>query len=124
MAENFRPMSDEERAIAMRLLEAPFPGRDEARAQLEDAEVRRAPGCEEHCGTLEIRVDSLVRIPDGTPSPLPAEGRWYDSDDMPVDVLLFHQDGFLGLLEFVVYSDRIKGVPTASKLEVLINPSA
>jgi hypothetical protein len=113
-------MSEDERAIALRLLEIPFLGSEEARAQLEKAHVRLAPGCEEHCGTLEILVEGATPIPDGTPSPLPVEGRFYDVDDMPVDVMLFHHEGALCSLEFLPHSDRVKRRASADEVELLI----
>jgi hypothetical protein len=124
MAENFRPISDRERAIAQRLLELPIPGREEALAQLDKALVRQAPGCEEHCGTLEFSVQTSIRIPEGTPSPLPVEGRLLDEDGAPVDVLLFHNDGTLTLLEFVVYSDGIKRAPRAEEISLWSRPAS
>jgi len=113
----FRSWRPEELAIARKLLERPFPGRDAAWAQLDHSRVRQAPRCVNHCRTLEIEVDAGVPtiIGDGR-RPLPIEARFIDSDGIKIDILLFETNGILGLLEFVVYSEKQQRYPTPDEL--------
>jgi hypothetical protein len=115
---NFRPLTDTERAIIQRLLGEPFPGRDEAMRQIETCRVRAWH--EEHCASLEIEVESDSLIPNshGYATPLPVEGHVTDADGAPIEILLFHRDGLLTDLEFVVYSERMKGMPQTDDIEI------
>ena len=95
-----------------RLLEEPFPGRDEVRKQLEQCTVRFWEGCESHCGSIEFLVtQDAARLSADIESPLDVNGQFTDIDEIPVDVMLFHKDGFIESLEFVVYSDMRKSNP-------------
>jgi hypothetical protein len=119
-ASAFRTWQPEEIAIARRLLERPFPGRDEALVQLEHSRVRQAPGCVGHCRTLEIEVDAGMPPINDEPGhgPLPVEAFFTDSDGIPVEIMLFETDGRLGLPEFVVFSDKQKRYPAAHELRI------
>lgn len=114
----FRAWRPEELAIARKLLERPFPGRDAALLQLDHSRVRQAPECANHCRTLEIEVDAgLPRINERAGhGPLPVEAYFTDSDGIKIDVMLFQSDGYLGLLEFVVYSEKQQRYPTPDEL--------
>lgn len=118
MESGFRPLTVEERAILGRLLDEPFLGRDEAEAQVATCLVRRID--EDHCGSLEFLVQSEVLIPDSRDydTPFPVEGRAMDVDGIPVEVLLFHRNGLLRELEFVVFSDRMKRMPRADEIQI------
>jgi hypothetical protein len=107
----FRPLSEEERRVIQRLLEQPFPGRDEMLRQLEGAQVRFQPDCLDHaCGSLEIRVESDVVIPDSSSlTQAPYEGLYTDESGEPVQIALFHKQGKLCELEFIVYSMQPRG---------------
>ena len=41
-----------------------------------------------------------------------------DVDGIPVEVLLFHRNGLLRELEFVVFSDRMKRMPRADEIQI------
>ena len=121
MQDEFRPLAADERAILERLLEVPFNGCDEAREQLDHLMARQSPGCEEHCGSLELLADvSAPFIPHegARESKIDAEGWAVDDDGIPVEILLFQKQGRLSYLEFVVYSDRLKRRPKAWEIEI------
>jgi hypothetical protein len=121
MPEEFRPLTEPERAIIERLLTEQFEGRDAVLEQIEVCRVRRFEP--EHCGSLEFQVSGdAALIPGSHPShdtPVPVEGRAMDSDGFPLEVLLFHRNGLLQELEIVVYSDRMKRMPAAADIEVV-----
>jgi hypothetical protein len=99
----------------------PFEGRDNAREQLAYLTARLAPGCEEHCGSLDLAVGAdapLVPHEGDTESKIDAEGWAVDVDGIPVEILLFQKQGRLSYLEFVVFSDRLKREPIAAELHV------
>lgn len=121
MQDDFLPLTSDERAILERLMEVRFEGRDEAREQLRYLTVRRALGCEEHCGSLDLAVGGaapLIRYEGDLESKIDAEGWAIDDDGIPVEILLFQKQGRLSYLEFVVFSDRLKRRPKASEIEV------
>lgn len=56
-----RPMTDLEHAVITRLLDAPFPGRDQLRAQLQSTSVDG--GCRCGCATISLTVDRTTAPP-------------------------------------------------------------
>jgi hypothetical protein len=119
---DFRSLTSEERALIERLLEYPFAGRDEIRQQLEVAEVRLIPSCIDHgCGSLEFRLqNSVALIPESNnyDTLVPFEA-WYSDGSGTVGILLFHRNGKLSELEFVVSTDEPRGeLPDPSALTV------
>ena len=118
MASEFRPLTAAEREILDRLLAEPFPGRDEAVSQLASCRVRRCD--DEHCASLEFEVPNGDPIPNSAAHDVivPVEGLAMDTDGIPIDILLFHRNGLLRDLEFVVYSDRMKRMPLAGEIEI------
>ena len=135
----FRPLEPHEKALLLHLMKDGFPGRDEALAQVENARVRLAPSCIPHgCGTLEIRVDTGPLLPptgrfkDVPYGPgrgsvhrkLPPEGRYTDTTGLPVEILLFQQNGRLREMEFVVYGPGPRGkYQTPSEVDVYVAPT-
>jgi len=79
---DYRPLTENERAILDVLLQVPFAGRDEVRQQLEDCLVKRIDGE----GSLEFIVTKDVRAPVTTR--IPVEGEMVDEDGIPVRLLL------------------------------------
>jgi hypothetical protein len=124
VSEDWRPLTGDERAIIERLLEIPFPGRDEIRVQLDHCLVRLWEECVRHCGSLDFQVDCETLVPESGPfdTIIPVEARVTDEDDIPIDVIMFTKDGRLSSLEFVVYSDRMKRRPRAEDLDVWRRP--
>ncbi len=121
MPDNYRPLTPNERAILERLLDVPFEGRDRAREQIMHLTVRRAPGCEEHCGSLDLDVGvgaPLIPHEGDAESKIDAEGWVVDDDGIPVEIMLFQKRGYLTYLEFVVFSDRLKREPNAAEIRV------
>jgi hypothetical protein len=125
MSEAWRQLTERERAIIDRLMESAFSGRDEILIQLDHCLVRFWRGCEEHCGSLEFQVNSDRLIPGSRSSdtPIPVEGQAFDADGLPIDVLLFHRDGRLKHLEFVIYGNQIRRQPVAEDLTVTLHPT-
>lgn len=111
-------MTADERAILDLLLSEPFPGRDEAVRQADTCSVR--PWDDGHCASLEFEVAGEVLIPGSRPlsTPFPVEGRAVDDDGLPIDIILFHRNGRLSVLEFVAYSDTMKRTPRPGDVHV------
>jgi hypothetical protein len=97
MESEFRQLSDRERGLLEKLLEASFPGRDELRTQLSSVTAKQI----EDDGTLKLRCDS------GVPSPkrgLAWEGMWKDADGGDGTVMLHvDRNGFMHMLEIIKY---------------------
>ena len=119
----FRRLTEEESAVIDALLSIDFPGRDQARRQVETCLVRPWDECEQHCGSLELLVgEDTPLIPSSVhtfDTPLPVEGRFMDSDGIPVDILLFQRDGKLNHLEFVVYGEKRRRKPKSHEIDVI-----
>jgi hypothetical protein len=116
MEPEFRQLSDRERGLLEKLLEASFPGRDELRTQLSSLTAKQL----HEDGTLKLRCDS------GVPSPrkggLAWEGMWKDADGGDGTVML-HVDlnGFMHMLEIIKYDfTPIINPPSAGDLLFLL----
>ena len=94
----YRPLDHEEIAILNRLLELPFPGRDELRGQLKMASVTEIE-CMDACGSLEFNVPSSARKAEVVRHPT-AEAVGHDADGVAYEALLHVVDGVLHELEF------------------------
>jgi hypothetical protein len=112
MNREFRPLNDREMGLLEKLLEPPFPGRDELRAQMNSVTGKQI----EDDGTLSLRCAS------GPPAPtkyaLAMEGVCTDSDGGMIAVML-HVDkaGFMHMLEIIKYDGSpIVRPPSASDL--------
>jgi hypothetical protein len=93
-----RPLREEETAILDRLLESPFPGRDELREQVPLATAAHIE-CTDDCGSLEFNV--AAKAPRANVDKHPAvEAVGHDADGVPYEVLLHVRDGLLHELEF------------------------
>jgi len=94
----YRPLDHEEIAILNRLLELPFPGRDELRGQLKMASVNEIE-CTDACGSLEFKVPSNARKAEVVNHPA-VEAVGHDADGVPYEALLHVVEGVLHELEF------------------------
>ncbi len=116
MNPGFRQLTEQERGLVEKLLEAEFPGRDELRTQLGSVTAKQI----EEDGTLSLRCDS------GLPSPrkhtLAAEGTCKDADGGDMSVMLHvNKDGFMNMLEILKYDfSPIVKPPTAHDLILLL----
>jgi len=109
----FRPMTDYERQLILRLLEKDFPGRDALVEQVENSLVRSI----DPDGSLEFQINSQV-VADVKWS-IPTEGRVPDSDGMVINMLLHVIDGKITELE--IYKDDSSPVikrPDPAALEI------
>jgi hypothetical protein len=92
-----RPLHDEEKALLDFLLSAEFPGHQELKAQAEHVEV--VGECKCGCGTIDLQVEPhSLRANTEKHIPIEAYGE-------ALDVLLFAQNGILGMLEIVYYAE-------------------
>jgi len=89
----FRPMTDYELQLILRLLEKDFPGRDVLVEQVADCLARPV----DSDGCLEFRVSSHVRA--DVKWSIPTEGHVPDADGVAINILLHVADGQLKELE-------------------------
>lgn len=84
-----------------------------------DAEGRTSD--QPHCASIEFDVRGGPLIPgsDEMSRIIPFEGRALDADGIPMELLLFHRNGSLRELEFVIYSDRQKRMPRGNEIELI-----
>lgn len=92
-----RPLREEEKALLDFLLSVDFPGRDELKVQAENVTV--VGECKCGCGTIDLA------LPPGTPAAKNAKHIPVEAYGDAIDVLLFAENGFLGMLEIVFYAD-------------------
>jgi len=93
----YRPPSNWEMRVILRLLERPFPGRDELLAQAEDLAVRPI----DENGSLKLKCSKAGRA--CVKRRVPVEGAARDVDGMVIHYLLHVVDGMMDELE--VYKD-------------------
>ena len=109
----FRQLSTDERQLLNRLLEEPFPGRDEFALQLSGSQVRIVDAD----GSMEFHVTSADVAP--VRHRVPAEARYDDSDGTPVHLLLHVVDGRVAQLEiYKADGSTIERRPSPSDLQV------
>ena len=114
---DFRELTDDERAVLARLLEVPFEGRDEVKAQLKGAVVREIAGAGDHSGSIEFKVKKASKAP--VRWSVPVEGVGHDVDGVEVDYLLHFKNGLLDELEIVkADGSPLKRKPPAAELSV------
>lgn len=100
-----------------RLLELPFPGRDEIVQQVAGAKVRDVAGDGDHKGSIEFKIYTEIRTP--VESSVPVEARGFDEDGIEVDFLLHIKDGVVQELEVLkANGSPIVRRPGAETLEV------
>ena len=115
---SWRAPSKAERAVFDKLLTVDFGERDAVKAQLEGCQVRR--WCVGHCPSIEFQVsEDHPPIAAHSPhNPVGVEGRGVNpADGIVFDVMLFHRDGRLSELEFVVYGDPMLEIPSVSTID-------
>ena len=95
MDSEFRPLEERERNILERLLEHPFPGRDELRLQMSSI----AGKVIDTYGSLELSVPVVHVAP--VIQNVPVEAEYFDTDGVPVWVLPPVVRGFVMGLEII-----------------------
>jgi hypothetical protein len=113
----WRPPAELELQYLARLLEQPFPGRDELAAQLRTLEVE--PCCSCGCGSLALRSNG------GPPAPVttspPVNANTADRDGTSIEVLLHVRDGFLRELEIYRVDNRgVVALPAPEQWELFL----
>lgn len=109
----FRELSTDERELLNRLLEEPFPGRDELALQLSGSQVRVIDAD----GSMEFHVASADIAP--VRRRVPTEARYDDSDGTPVHLLLHVVAGKVAQLEiYKADGSTIERRPSPSDLQV------
>ena len=113
----FRSLTPREREILARLLESPFPGRDEIRQQIKDSLVREIAEYDDAYGSIEFNVQANARAT--VAQRVLVEAMADDEDGVPILVLLHVVDGFIDELE-ILRADGLPIIkmPNASELEV------
>ena len=109
----FRDLTTVERSILDRLLQDPFPGRDEISNQLNTCKVKPI----DENGSLKFEVTAGKKA--SVKNRIPTEGEAKDRDGMPVFLLLHVVDGFVTELE--IYrgdSAKVLGLPEAMAIKV------
>jgi hypothetical protein len=119
--ESWRPFTDWERRLIHKLLLAPFPGRDELLAQLQDAVCTSFTenGDRLANGGLFFKTANPIRA--RVASGVPTEGEATDVDGVVIHYLLHVYDGTIGGLE--VYkedSSKVQRDADPEELDVLV----
>ncbi len=111
---SYRPLTERERRLILRLLEPAFPGRDELLAQLENIK----------CLTIDSNGSLELCCRCSSPAPvrkrIPTEGEAIDSDGTMIHYLLHVVSGMMCELE--VYKDDSSAVdqpPDPDSVEVM-----
>ena len=121
-----RRPNEYESAVVERLLEEPFPGRDELRKQFLESEVNMISdyGAKSHVTQIHFTIRSPLRAP--VKSWVPVRGVAADEDGVPIDyVLHVKPEGELEGLEIVKADGTpIRRFAQASEIEVFVRPWA
>lgn len=116
-----RALTEREASILAELLSADIPDQAALRQQAEH--VSAEGGCPCGCASIELAVDRSTGQPASRSwRPLPVELQAGDIDGgVPLEVILFVDDGWLSYLELVYY-DRIppRGFPPPEEFDVVV----
>jgi hypothetical protein len=116
-SEIFRELESLEGELLDRLLEGPFPGRDEITEQVRSCRVRTL----DEDGCLEFSVLSNIKAPVAHRVPVEAEAT--DEAGNKIHMLLHVVDGKVNELEFITESEApAKHLPSAKDWEVIVYP--
>lgn len=110
-----RPLSEWERRLLVRLLEPPFPGRDQLREQLDQVLARAI----DENGSLELQCEETTEAP--VEKRIPTEGEGMDRDGITIHYLLHVVAGRMSELE--IYKDdssRVLQHPDPGEVEVIV----
>jgi hypothetical protein len=112
--DDWRDLTEYERAILDRLLEREFAGRSELRAQLTGCKVMRICGL----GTLKFKIESGNAA--SVTSRVPVEAIASDADGNPIYYLLHVVNGFVAELEiYTATTLDMKRVPHPDELRIM-----
>lgn len=118
MSRRLRP---HESAIMERLLQDPFPGRDELRAQIARSRVKSIDEYQDQYGSIEFEVKTGRKAK--VSQRVPVDGRANDVDGVPIEFLLHVVNGTVTELEiYKADGSPILRQPPASELDVSTHP--
>jgi hypothetical protein len=116
-----RTLKPNERQIIERLLQDPFPGRDELRAQIFKSRVEQIDEYGDEYGSLKFEVEDCPKAK--VTQRVPVDARANDSDGVPIEFLLHVVDGVVKELEiYKADGSPIVRLPVASDLQVFTYP--
>jgi hypothetical protein len=116
-----RTLKPNERQIIERLLQDPFPGRDELRAQIFKSRVEPIDEYGDEYGSLKFEVEDGPKAK--VTQRVPVDARANDSDGVPIEFLLHVVDGLVRELEiYKADGSPIMRHPVASDLQVFTYP--
>jgi hypothetical protein len=116
-----RTLKPDESAIIERLLQDPFPGRDELREQISRSRVRPVDEYRDDYGSIEFEVEGGPKAK--VTQRVPVDARANDSDGVPIEFLLHVVDGIVRELEiYKADGSPIVTRPVASDLQVFTYP--
>jgi hypothetical protein len=117
--EEYRSPTAWELAVLDRLLELPFPGRDEVRRQVDGARVRTVREYGDDYGSIDFLVSNWMKAP--VVMRVPVVGTARDVDGVPIEFLLHIVDGIISELEIVkMDGGAIIEKPDAASVEVTL----
>mgnify|MGYP001586404475 CR=1 FL=1 len=114
----FRKLNDFESKLLSKLLENPFPGRDEIRDQIKNCRVKMLDIGVDNYGSIEFETDSksFAQVKQRAP----VEARAFENN-VPIDVLIHVVDGKIKELEIVkLDGSPIEKIPSPSEFKVTI----
>lgn len=115
----YRKLNEFEVQVLQKLLECPFPGRDELRQQIKNCKVRTLTEYKDNYGSIEFKdvlgEEAIVK------ERVPVEGRTKDGGGGPILILLHIIKGKIDELEFVRMDGApMQGSPNIDTMEVII----
>lgn len=114
----YRKLNDFESKLLDRLLENPFPGRDDIRDQIKNCRVKMLDVGVDNYGSIEFETDSKSFAQ--VNQRVPIEARAFE-DKVPIDVLIHVVDGKIKELEILkVDGSSIDKMPSPSEFKVTI----
>lgn len=99
-----------QRGLVNKLLLQDFKGAEKLRKQFQNAEIEECND-EDDCGSFIIHPSKGIP-PANVDNAIPVEGKAKDENGIPIEYLLHTRDGYLTMLEVVVYSE----LPLAKKI--------
>lgn len=115
----YRDLNNYEKEVIGKLLENPFPGRDEIRKQIQRSKVRTIEEYKDNYGSIEFVVQTDLKVP--VLQRVPVVGRAYDVDKVPIEMLLHVVDGKVRELEFVkADGSPIKTFPSVEEFVIIV----
>lgn len=111
---SYQVLTENEKTMLERLLEAEFPGRDQIRQQI----TKSVATVIDEYGSLRFDVRSDIKAP--VTRRIPIEAETEDTDGVPIHLLLHVVEGKIAELE--IYKDDgspIRKMPAASKLRLI-----